>query len=97
MSGAAAEIKSALVAKQRILTEHETESTFATWQQGMMFQLVIDSKFSRFTSATDLGSWKSTDVPNRGYTDDATTVAEAVRMTALQKEAVLQVLLGSVN
>ena len=98
--GESAEIKSALVAKQRILTEHETESTFATWQQGMMFQLVIDSKFSRFTSTTDLGSWKATAVPHRGYTDDVTTganaVSEAVRMTALQKEAMLQVLLGSV-
>ena len=98
--GDAAEIKSALVAKQRILTEHETESTFATWQQGMMFQLVIDSKFSRFTSTTDLGTWKTSDVPHRGYTDDATTGTnahpESVRMTALQKAAMLQVLLGSV-
>ena len=76
------------------------ESSFATWQQGMMFQLVIDSKFSRFTSTTDLGTWKTSDVPHRGYTDDATTganaPAESVRMTALQKDAMLQVLLGSV-
>ena len=94
------EIKSALIAKQRILTEHETESTFTTWQQSIMFQFVIDSKFSRYTDQTDLGKWQDTTVAHRGYTNDATTgdsvLPADTRMTALQKAQILQVLLGSI-
>ena len=94
------EIKSSLVAKQRVLTENETESSFTTWQQGIMFQLVVDSKFSRFTDPDDLGTWKSTSVQNRGYTNDATTgegaVPADIRMTGVQKAKILKVLLGSV-
>jgi hypothetical protein len=94
------EIKSALIAKQRILTEHETESTYTTWQQSIMFQFVIDSKFSRYTDQADLGKWQDTSIPNRGYTNDATTgegvLLAATQMTAVQKAQILQVLLGSI-
>ena len=94
------EIKSALIAKQRILTEHETESTYTTWQQSIMFQFVIDSKFSRYTDQADLGKWQDTSIPNRGYTNDATTgegaLPTATQMTAVQKAQILQVLLGSI-
>ena len=97
---AGAEIKSALVAKQRILTENETETTFTTWHQSIMFHIVVDSKFSRFTDTVDLGKWKSSSVPNRGYVDDQSdgdnAVAADIRMTASQKAAILRVLLGSI-
>ena len=98
---AGVEIKSALVAKQRILTENETEITFTTWNQSILFYLVVDNKFSRFTDPGDLGSWKASSVANRGYTNDLTdgehAVPEDVRMSAAQKSAVLRVLLGSIS
>ena len=94
------EVKSALVAKNRVLTENESESSFSTWLQSINFNLVIDSKFCRYTDKTDLGTWKRTSVANRGYTNDASTGSEAVpadiRMTAVQKASMLKVLLGSI-
>ena len=102
MSGT--EIKSALVAKQRTLTENENETTFNTWQQSIMFHLVIDSKFSRFTDPADLGTWKATSVANRGYVTDSTETVDGIpplpaaqQMTGAQKAAILKVLLGSVS
>ena len=97
-----AEIKSTLApTKQRVLTENETETTFNTWQSSILFQLVIDSKFSRYTDITDLGKWESMSQPHRGYVNDLATGENAVpadtRMTAVQKAAVLKVLLGSVS
>lgn len=92
---------SSLVAKQRTLTENETETTFNTWQQSMMFHIVVDSKFSRYTDTTDLGTWKPTSVANRGFVNDVTTgenaVPQDIRMTAIQKAAILKVLLGSIS
>ena len=94
------EIKSSLVAKQRVLCESETESSFTTWHQSMMFHIVIDSRFSRFADSNDLGLWKSSATLNRGFTDDPRTGDDAppadVRMTAAQKATTLKVLLGSI-
>ena len=93
-------MRSALVAKQRILTDNETETSFTSWQQSIMFNFVVDSKFSRFTDTTDLGTWKKSTVEHRGFTDDSTDGANAVpvdiRMSKAQKCQVLTVLLGSI-
>ena len=95
-----AEIKSSLVAKQRVLTENENETTFTTWQQSIMFHIAIDSKFNRFTDPNDLGKWQAISVANRGFRNDATTgenvLPQDTRMTAVQKATILKVLLGSV-
>ena len=93
-----AEIKSSLVAKQRILTENENESTFNTWHQSIMFHIVMDSKFSRFADSEDLGKWKSTAIANRGFTNDAPNSQPAEKqMSAVQKAQVLSILLGSIS
>ena len=89
-------MRSALVAKQRILTDNESETSFTSWQQSIMFNFVVDSKFSRFTDTTDLGTWKKSTVEHRGFTDDGTDVGENVRMSKAQKCQVLTVLLGSI-
>ena len=95
-----AEIKSALVAKQRVLVEGENEPLFNSWHQSFMFHLVVDSKFSRFTDPDDLGKWKAITVKNRGYTDDPTPADGGPRadinMTAVQKSAILRVIIGSI-
>ena len=91
------EIKSALVAKQRILGENENETSFTTWQQSIMFNLVVDNKFSRFTDAADLGIWGPSTAQHRGYQNDSDPVPENLRMTAAQKAAILKVLLGCIS
>ena len=87
-----AEIKSSLVAKQRVLCESETESTFTTWHQSMMFHIAIDNKLSRYVDSTDLGTWKSSAFPNRGFTNDVRIGDDAlpadIRMNAAQKASV---------
>ena len=94
------EVRSALVAKQRVLTEHESETSFTSWQQSIMFNFVVDSKFSRYTDSTDLGTWEKSTVEHRGFTDDITdgegVLSADIRMTKVQKCQVLTVLLGSI-
>ena len=95
------DFKSSLVPKQRVLTEQETPNTFTTWQESITFHIVMNDKFARYTDITDLGTWEPTSVTNRGYINDPAAgdhaVDEKIRMTAVQKLAVLKALLGSIS
>ena len=89
--------QSMLLPKQRVLTESETPSTFTTWSESIIFHIVIDNKLARYNDPADLGKWQSSAVENRGYTNDDGDVAENIRMTAVQKQTYLKVLLGSIS
>ena len=96
-----ADSRSALVPKQRVLNEHETESSFTTWLQSMQFNIAVDGKFSRYLDKEDLGEWSPSSIPTRGFTNDAVegenVLPKEVRMTAVQKEMILKILLGSIS
>ena len=82
--------------KQRVLNESETPNSFTTWVEAMKFNIVIDNKLSRFADTNDLGTWGPESTANRGFTNDTNDIAEAIRMTAVQKAALLKCLLGSI-
>ena len=85
-----------LVPKQTKLTENETPTSFNIWVDSVNFHTILDNRFERFTIKDDLGEWKPSAVTNRGYTNDGESVAENVRLTAVQKCAYLKILLGSI-
>ena len=55
-----------LVPKQRALTE--TEQSFETWREAMIFHISLSDKSTRFLSTGDLSTW--TTAEGRGVTDD---------------------------
>ena len=78
--------------KQRELTEHETITSYAKWQSNILFHLSQCNEFAPYLEA----EWGKQSVPQRGFTDDADTVAAATRKTAAQKKIVLERMLGLV-
>ena len=87
-----------LVPKQQQLTDHETPTSFESWRESMCFTISLDKKFARFLD--DLKTWSSTNVVNRGFTDDDADGGNAVhldiRMTGVQKATALERVLGIV-
>ena len=81
-----------LIPKQRILTETESQTSFESWKQSMLFHIALDGKSARFLS--DLKTWSS--AANHGFTDDSNDVREEVRMTKEAKSCLLEFILGSV-
>ena len=80
--------------KQWQLTKHETVTSFESWRQNLVYTLQLDKKFTQFIDST----WqkKTATNPTRGLTDDAAPVPQEARLTAVQKSAVLDLMLGMV-
>ena len=73
--------ESKFIPKQRILTQHETPSTFENWMDAIIFHITIHPKFARFGDPTDLTPWNKIGVGvNRGFMNDTEDVIEAKRM-----------------
>ena len=87
-----------LVPKQRPLTETETQTSFDTWVEGMIFHISLSDKSSRFLSGGDLDTW--TTAEDRGFTDDTQPLPENVnddnKMNRHTKKSLLNVILGSI-
>ena len=76
------------------LTKIETITSYKSWQQNLIYVLSLNKNFVPFLDAT---WWKQTvAIPLRGLTKDGTTVPEAERLTAAQKNAQLDLLLGQI-
>ena len=75
--------------KQWQLTKIETITSYESWRQNLIYVLSLDKNFVPFLDAT----WRK-QTAARGLTNDGTTVPEAQRLTAAQKNAHLDLLLG---
>ena len=82
--------------KQWTLTKTETLNSFTNWKENLLYILSLDNNFAPFL--VDGVTWlkKSTLTPTRGFTDDANTIPEARRRTAVQKCAHLELMLGQI-
>ena len=82
--------------KQWVLTKSETITSFESWKQNMIYTLSLDNNFANFL--LDGSTWlKQTNAnPLRGLTDDPNTVDAAIRRTAVQKAAHLNLMLGQI-
>lgn len=80
--------------KQWQLTRIETVSSFESWRANLVYTLSLDNNFAPFL--VDGFTWqkKSNIHPNRGLANDGADVQEAARLTAAQKSARLDLLLG---
>ena len=80
--------------KQWQLTKIETITSYESWRQNLIYVLSLDKNFVPFLDAT----WQKQTAanPRRGLTDDGTAVPEAKRLTAAQKNAHLDLLLGQI-
>ena len=96
MSGA----HKSLVPKQRPLTDHESQTTFESWRESMLFHISLSDKSTRFLSTGDLKTWTTSDTPDRGFTDDGESgtgnITTENRMNKAAKAALLNVVLGSI-
>ena len=79
--------------KTRCLTDVETPSTFETWKENLVFNLTIDGSFEEFIQ--EEFKWGPATTTYRGLTNDDEEIFGPKR-TAKQKEAYLQLMLGSI-
>ena len=78
--------------KPQPLTENETITYFADWKSKIEYHLSLNNEFAPF-----LGSeWSKKSVANSGLQNDPETIAEDARKTAIQKNIVLEHMLGLV-
>ena len=80
--------------KQWQLTKNETILSYESWRQKVMYILSLENNFVPFLEAT----WQKQTAtnPRRGLTDEGSSVPEAKRLTAVQKNAHLDFLLGQI-
>ena len=80
--------------KQWQLTKIETITSYESWRQNLIYVLSLDKNFVPSLDAT----WQKQTAakPRRGLTNDGTAVPEAQRLTAAQKNAHLNLLLGQI-
>ena len=80
--------------KQWQLTKDETITSYESWRQNLMYILSLDNNFVPFLDVT----WQKQTAanPRRGLTDDGSSVPESKRLTAAQKNAHLDLMLGQI-
>ena len=82
--------------KQWSLSKHETVNSFENWKQNLLYTLTLDPNFAPFLSDEVTWAKKSKSSPVRGFEDDADSVPTACRKTAVQKCAMLDLMLGQI-
>ena len=78
--------------KQWTLTETETITTFYNWQSNLQYHLSTANEFAPYLET----EWQPKTVANRGLVNDGEAVPEADRKTAVQKNIILERMLGLV-
>lgn len=84
-----------LVPKQRTLTETESQTTFESWRQSMIFHISLDPKSARFLSSGDMSTW--TTANDRGFEDDPAGYNPESKMNRDTKATLLNIILGSIS
>ena len=85
-------LKSGFAPKCRILTTNESQGSFETWKETLLFNLTLDGTFE-FLLDEDV-KWGGVNVQNRGMVDD--TGEGDDKKTGKQKAAILSLLLGTI-
>ena len=83
-----------LVPKQRALTDTETQTSFESWREAMIFHISLDSKSARFLSSGNLKTWTAAE--DRGFEDDPQAYNADSKMSAVAKASLLNIVLGSI-
>ena len=78
--------------KQWVLSEHETITSFASWQSNILYHLSLNNEFAPFLE--DNARWQKKSVANRGLVADADSTPANERKTAAQKNIHLDRMLG---
>lgn len=82
--------------KQWQLTTTETINSFEAWRQNLIYRLSINNDFAPFLGTNYSWSKKSTVHPLRGLRNDAAPIPEAQRLTAIQKNVKLELMLNQI-
>ena len=83
--------------KQWSLTKKETATSFENWKQNLLYTLKLDPSFASYVKDGAQWAKKAKSVPNRGFVDDGEEVMVAAnRLTAVQKAATLEIMLGQI-
>ncbi len=82
--------------KQWQLTTNETITSFENWKQNLVYILSLDHNFALFLEDGYMWQKKSATNPNRGLQSDGEDVPRAIRRTAAQKNAQLELMLGQI-
>ena len=77
---------------QWLLTKNKTITSFKSWHQNLIYVLSLDKNFVPFIEA----SWQNCTNPHRRLQNDGSSVPETQRLTAVQKNAHLEFLLGQI-
>ena len=72
------------------LTEDESVTSYASWHSNCIYHLSLCNEFAHFLES----EWSPKSVTNHGLVNDANTVPEASRKTAVQKSIILDRMLG---
>lgn len=82
--------------KQWSLEKKETINTFESWRQNLLYIFSLDRCFAPFLENNFTWQKQTAQNPTRGLTDDAAPIPEANRITAVQKNAHLELMLGQI-
>ena len=82
--------------KQWALTREETITSFEGWRQNLVYILSLDANFLPFLSDNATWQKKTSLTPTRGLEDDPNTVQQDRRLSAAQKNARLELMLGQI-
>ena len=82
--------------KQWSLTKNETITSFESWRQNLLYTLSLDNAFSKFLEKGVEWQKKTADSPKRGFSDDGSDVPAPSRLSAVQKAAQLELMLGQI-
>ena len=81
--------------KQWLLSKNETLNSFTNWKENLLYTFSLDDNFAPYLVDNVTWAKKSQSNPNRGFTNDPTTVREN-RRTAVQKCVQLELMLGQI-
>ena len=82
--------------KQWCLTKAETVNSYESWRHNIIYTLSLDPNFSTFLDEEFHFMKKTKTTPLRGLNDDGEDVAADKRLTAVQKNASLELMLGQI-
>ena len=85
--------RSGFAPKCRVLTPNETQQTFDTWKETLLFNLTLDGTFEFLLE--DNVTWQGANTPNRGFQNDEGG-DENTRRSAQNKAKALSMLLGTI-
>ena len=82
--------------KQWSLTENETITTYESWRQNLLYHLSLDKNFASYLADGEQWEKKTSANPYHGLADDDDNIPVRNRLTRVQKNTHLELLLGQI-